>query len=774
MTTYTRNTLSGSLAPVNNELEKIEVSLREKLDRNPSVAQSNEMLDDLDMNSNRIINYPDAVNDSDLITKGQVASLAPVQSVDGQTGNVVSPVQTVNGQTGNVSIPTQIQIDNGVVFDNISEMKSSSLEVGQLVRCKRYYNGGELVEGLVYEIQATQAVDGYGDHALSNGNVAILIISVSLSADAFGMSTSNTSNDGVLNAIVNRLKLGGCNTVKFSSGTYNFQCFDELTRGRAAVEIRGLSSVEFVGERGTVFKAVVGGFGTDPFALIRLDENSKNITFRGIEFNGDCSNVPEFQPQLGNRSGGILVATWDLTSASQDSYADFSIDNIKIDGCRFINIGGGITTQRKSSNTTRGGYSTAIVTNNVFIDAQISNNTISGDYLYGWKITHNTLTTTLPLSDTSWGIAIDCSRGGVGNEVAYNTVSKYQLGIKAEYFLEGGLLANEIELSEITEIHHNLLFDMGHPTIDVLAGPSGSGSYGIRMSGTNIVERENTITGLFNAANVGSERRLVFGVWSNQTGVTGTRQRSIGGQTSSCVIAVNHNSSDASNEFICSDKKIRDSDKGIVLQAGGSAIDNNIKRIENIGITLQIADQTFVKGNYLADIMQAGGAQAAIFGEQTGANVAYKYWEIIDNEISNVDSGSGTAVIVTGGSAYTKDYIYKRGRYTSVGALENFELVSSITDDTQIKAKGLGNPSSLAVINAKNIASFTAIDANTFQINFKRALPNSSFTFDAREPNNPAVFWINFGTDPTYLRLRSVDSTGTPVALPSTIMFSVV
>jgi len=161
MTTYTRNTLSGSLAPINNELEKIEVSLREKLDRNPSVAQSNEMLDDLDMNSNRIINYPNAVNDSDLITKGQVASLAPVQ--------------TVNGQTGNVSIPTQIQIDNGVVFDNIAEMKSSSLEIGQLVKCKRYYVLGELVEGLEFEIQATQVVDGFIDHALSNGNVAKIV-----------------------------------------------------------------------------------------------------------------------------------------------------------------------------------------------------------------------------------------------------------------------------------------------------------------------------------------------------------------------------------------------------------------------------------------------------------------------------------------------------------------------------------------------------------------------------------------------------------------------
>jgi len=180
MTTYTRNTLSGSLAPVNNELEKIEVSLREKLDRNPSVAQNNEMLDDLDMNSNRIINYPDAVNDSDLITKGQVASLAPVQ--------------TVNGQTGNVSIPTQIQIDNGVVFDNIAEMKSSSLEIGQLVRCKRYYALGDLVEGLEFEVQATGSGIFYN---LANGNSAVFQNDGLLSFKQLGCVGDGTTDDTV-------------------------------------------------------------------------------------------------------------------------------------------------------------------------------------------------------------------------------------------------------------------------------------------------------------------------------------------------------------------------------------------------------------------------------------------------------------------------------------------------------------------------------------------------------------------------------------------------
>jgi len=182
MTTYTRNTLSGSLAPVNNELEKIEVSLREKLDRNPSVAQNNEMLDDLDMNSNRIINYPDAVNDSDLITKGQVASLAPVQSVNGATGDVV--------------VATNIQIDTNAIFDNIAEMKTADLEVGDYVKCKRYYALGDLVNGLEFEVVAagTGTEDGGSFHNLTNGNQVELIQKDSVNVKHFGVIGDGLAN----------------------------------------------------------------------------------------------------------------------------------------------------------------------------------------------------------------------------------------------------------------------------------------------------------------------------------------------------------------------------------------------------------------------------------------------------------------------------------------------------------------------------------------------------------------------------------------------------
>jgi len=301
MTTYTRNTLSGSLAPVNNELEKIEVSLREKLDRNPSVAQNNEMLDDLDMNSNRIINYPDAVNDSDLITKGQVASLAPVQ--------------TVNGQTGNVSIPTQIQIDNGVVFDNIAEMKSSSLEIGQLVKCKRYYALGDLVEGLEFEVQATQAVDGYIDHVLANGNVAILSSSSSLNSLQCGARSANTEsqNNSALQA-----------GIDYSKGK-KFVVADDGGNGylHSGLSLNGTTynNTTIVCE-GLLLLAPDGGgstFGGAWVGLLIKDCDGVNLTYRG---NGN-------QSAMTDREQIFCVGLAGATNLAIDT---FKVENVQGDG----------------------------------------------------------------------------------------------------------------------------------------------------------------------------------------------------------------------------------------------------------------------------------------------------------------------------------------------------------------------------------------------------------------------------------------------------------
>ena len=60
------------------------------------------------------------------------------------------------------------------VFNTVEEMKQAVLAVDQIVETKGYnsaYDGG----GANYRIAASQVVDGFGDHELANGNVALLL-----------------------------------------------------------------------------------------------------------------------------------------------------------------------------------------------------------------------------------------------------------------------------------------------------------------------------------------------------------------------------------------------------------------------------------------------------------------------------------------------------------------------------------------------------------------------------------------------------------------------
>ena len=151
VTDYIRNSLTGVLAPVNNELEKIQISLSDKFDRNPSITQSNELKRDLDANSKRITNLPLPLSGSE-----------PARLID--LANLAGGDTTIN----NITYDSEVR-----VFNNIAAMQSSALVIGNTALCKRETVSGALVEGLVYDIRASASVDGVIDFALANGNIAV-------------------------------------------------------------------------------------------------------------------------------------------------------------------------------------------------------------------------------------------------------------------------------------------------------------------------------------------------------------------------------------------------------------------------------------------------------------------------------------------------------------------------------------------------------------------------------------------------------------------------
>ncbi|AUR83125.1 hypothetical protein NVP1031O_143 [Vibrio phage 1.031.O._10N.261.46.F8] len=677
----------------------------------------------------------------------------------------LTPIGSVKFEQGSVATGHNVSLGGDVISEvnDVSDLLKITTKLGQTLTVKNRARAK-------FSIESSGSGNGYDSIPLDN-SFANLIIEPAMGAGAWGISPTNATNHLHEQAMINNLKAGGCKVITYPAGVLNYQCDENLTRGSACFEYRDIEGVEFLGGIDTTVKLIEGGSGASAFYLARFDKNSRDITRRGIRHDGQYSTTPNFQGQGGNRNGAYIIAGWDFVPSTQDSYDDYSVGGHKILNCCFDDIGGAFATTKKSLNTFRSGFlDSCEFKGNICTDAQQANNTVGGDFAVSWKVTDNVFKTTIPLSDTVWTLAVDISRGCIGCEVARNKVSNYHYGIKSEYALDGGIGANEIVYSELTEIHNNILLQIGHPTLDLPTGPNALGSYGIRMSGTNVVERDNVIVGLNNPA-ASEPKRLVFGVFANQQGVQTSIQDSVRGRVENAQYGVVHNSSNGRNTYKCKRKTILDiKNAGVILHAGGTAEKNHIGRIGGPGINLQVADQTFAIKNYIFYSMQDGGSGGAIFQEQNAANA--KYFEVIENEVIRVDGGSGTGFSSVAGSANRTPFRFVAGR-TVDATISGAEYVSDVRDGDPIKATGLVNPQTLALLESRNIDSISRFDSTTVQINFKKPMPNSLYSWDARNQNDASVWWIGYGSTDSYLRLRSVDVTNTPVVLPSSLMITV-
>jgi parallel beta-helix repeat protein len=90
MSNYTRSTLTGDLAPVNAELEKVQQSIADKLDRSPSAGQANQLNTQLDANNNNILNVPTPLLPTDLV---RLKDLVPTQN-----NSILPPQETQTGK----------------------------------------------------------------------------------------------------------------------------------------------------------------------------------------------------------------------------------------------------------------------------------------------------------------------------------------------------------------------------------------------------------------------------------------------------------------------------------------------------------------------------------------------------------------------------------------------------------------------------------------------------------------------------------------------------
>ena len=114
MSNYTPGTLTGDLAPVNAELEKISVAIASQLDRNPDMGQANQMEDTLDVNSNEVMNgtQPNTANEMARLVDVQVATTTGLPDQTGNAGKFLQTDGTVVSWQDEAGPPDSDDVNN--------------------------------------------------------------------------------------------------------------------------------------------------------------------------------------------------------------------------------------------------------------------------------------------------------------------------------------------------------------------------------------------------------------------------------------------------------------------------------------------------------------------------------------------------------------------------------------------------------------------------------------------------------------------------------------
>jgi hypothetical protein len=144
-------------------------------------------------------------------------------------------------------------------FASVAELTAQTLKAGEKVRLDRYYADGDLVEGLIYEIQSSGSADGYIDHATVNG-VAKLITTGEINVKQAGAKGDGVQNDQpFIQACIDR--------VKGNSGLTSGVVFMPAGIYRTDSEILLDGSVKLYGERiGSTIQP-----NTETFSAIRIE-----------------------------------------------------------------------------------------------------------------------------------------------------------------------------------------------------------------------------------------------------------------------------------------------------------------------------------------------------------------------------------------------------------------------------------------------------------------------------------------------------------------------
>lgn len=283
-------------------------------------------------------------------------------------------------------------------FDNVAKLKLATLTAGQFVETGGYYTKGD-AGAAKYLIVAPQAADGYGDHVLANGNVAVLQVDGAAQPEQYGaIGDGSTSDVLVLNTILdsNEIKAYGDYGLdapvfidkNISGGKYDYnagvsQAFvfavdnTNLTNTKITSDKHGIQNTSVTRGTSLMFnKITADGYG------VLYNDSSNGSSKSRIAFNDIYSNTADAielnNPSTGSSSymvmGNYLHA--DVNGTSSNS--GFSIGTAGVNG--HLTLGNYSTESRQEAYHTEDSQHLGLQVANIFDGCLDDGTFISGQF----------------------------------------------------------------------------------------------------------------------------------------------------------------------------------------------------------------------------------------------------------------------------------------------------------------------------------------------------------------------------------------------------------
>tara|TARA_R110002153_G_scaffold14440_4_gene52394 strand:- start:1266 stop:2762 length:1497 start_codon:yes stop_codon:yes gene_type:complete len=217
-----------------------------------------------------------------------------------------------------------------MIFNTVAQMKLSRLNAGQIISTKGYYVAGDGGEAS-YLVAASQTVDGYGDHALANGVVALLQVEGAANVRQFGAKGDGVTGDlAAIQAAVDSLgTVGG--VAYFPPGVYLVGVDGVAGNALAGedmlcIELKDNITLLGDGSASEIKLAPQAGSASAPYPVAY------------VVWSGTMSTAKGTVKTAGRRNIAVRRLKIDCDVLVQPSGGTHDISNIRIGECSFIRV----------------------------------------------------------------------------------------------------------------------------------------------------------------------------------------------------------------------------------------------------------------------------------------------------------------------------------------------------------------------------------------------------------------------------------------------------